>query len=98
MSGMGPVSARKRAVPASVFAKWRVLAQGPGSHIVDVKCTGTEFDEVCVGGWLHLERMDTRQWWMGIETPGGRVHLWLAIGRDGKAKVSITEGKELVRS
>jgi hypothetical protein len=43
-------------------AHWRVLAQDTRGRRVDLRVEGTEFDEVVVGGWLHVERMGRRSW------------------------------------
>ncbi len=45
------------------------------------------FDELVVGNWLHVEQMSERQWWMAV----GGLRLAVTIGRDGKARVVITE-------
>jgi hypothetical protein len=45
------------------------------------------FDELVVGDWLHVEQMDKRQWWMAV----GGLRLGISIGRDGVARVCITE-------
>lgn len=53
-----------------------------------------EFDELVIARWLHLERLDVRTWWMGVEVGGGRrVMLHFTIRRDGTARVWLTEGK-----
>ena len=33
----------------------------------DWRAQGDEFDELCIGGWFHLERMNTNDWdlWLG---------------------------------
>jgi len=40
----------------------------------------TEFDELIVGRWLHVEQMDTGRWWMAV----GGVVLWVEADRDGR--------------
>lgn len=42
----------------------------------------TEFDELVVGGWLHIEQMDTGKWWMSV----GGVTVLVNADRDGKPK------------
>lgn len=39
------------------------------------KCGNGEFDELFVTGFVHIERMDTRAFWIGIDTPGGQIHV-----------------------
>lgn len=43
---------------------------------------GTEFDELVVGRWLHVEQMDTGVWWMNI----GGVTVHVTADRDGRPK------------
>jgi hypothetical protein len=43
---------------------------------------GTEFDELVVGRWIHIEQMDTTQWWMNI----GGLTVWVKADRDGNPK------------
>jgi hypothetical protein len=40
----------------------------------------TEFDELVVGRWLHVEQMNTGRWWMNV----GGVTLWVEVDRDGR--------------
>ena len=47
-----------------------------------VELPGTEFDELVVGHWIHLEQMNPRQWWMSI----GGVVLWVTADRDGRPR------------
>lgn len=48
------------------------------SHVLP----GTEFDELVVGRWCHIEQMDAGQWWMDV----GGVVLWVDVDRDGRPK------------
>lgn len=47
-----------------------------------VNLPGTEFDELVVGSWLHVEQMNARQWWMNV----GGVTLWVTADRDGRPR------------
>lgn len=40
----------------------------------------TEFDELAVGGFIHIEQMDTGLWWMSI----AGVVIWVTVDRDGR--------------
>lgn len=40
----------------------------------------TEFDELAVGNWLHIEQMDVGSWWMTV----GGVVINLTADRDGR--------------
>ena len=44
---------------------------------------GTEFDELVVGSWIHLEQMDTGTWWMNV----GGVTVNIRVDRDGRPRV-----------
>lgn len=47
----------------------------------------TEFDELVVDDWLHVEQQDVNTWWMTV----GGVTLWVTANRDGKPRrVSVT--------
>jgi hypothetical protein len=43
---------------------------------------GTEFDELVVGWWIHLEQMDTGSWFLNI----GGVVVNICADRDGRPK------------
>lgn len=46
-------------------------------------CEGTEFDELVVGRWIHVEAMDSTVWWMNV----GGVTINVTVDRDGRPKV-----------
>lgn len=54
----------------------------------DHDLTGTEFDELVVGRWLHVEQMDTGFWWMSI----GGVVVHVRADRDGRPKHVMVHG------
>jgi hypothetical protein len=82
----------------SAGANWRLLVHEPGgvSHDVVPKTlgkpankwgqehviAGTEFDELVVGRWAHIEQMDTGSWWMNISG----ITINLRADRDGRPK------------
>ena len=47
-----------------------------------VELGGTEFDELVVGHWIHIEQMDATRWWMTV----GGVVLWVDVDRDGRPR------------
>lgn len=51
-------------------------------HSTTTVLEGTEFDELVVGRWIHLEQMATGSWWMDV----GGVTLWIRADRDGRPK------------
>lgn len=42
----------------------------------------TEFDELVVGRWIHIEQMDATRWWMNV----GGVVLWVEVDREGRPR------------
>ena len=49
------------------------------------ECTvleGTEFDELVIGEWIHLEQMDTGRWWCNF----AGVTINVSVDRDGRPK------------
>lgn len=71
--------------------RWRLLAHetlphGASGEAHHVNIPGTEFDELVVGQWLHVEQMGSGSWWMAVG--GVTVHVradrgWSAEARDG---------------
>ena len=61
--------------------RWRVLAHLP-THPVRVENAGC-FDELVVDDWLHVEQMDTREWWAKI----GPHTFGISISRTGDVRV-----------
>ena len=55
------------------------------SHVV---LEGTEFDELVIGRWIHLEQMDTGRWWCNF----GGVTINITADRDGRPKVVDVSG------
>lgn len=49
---------------------------------------GTEFDELAVGRWLHVEQMDTGHWWMSV----GGVTVHVRADRDGRPTHVMVHG------
>ena len=43
---------------------------------------GTEFDELAVGRWLHIEQMERGRWWMNA----GGVTINIEVDRDGRPR------------
>jgi hypothetical protein len=44
---------------------------------------GTEFDELVIGRWIHLEQMDAGRWWVNL----GGVTVNVTADRDGRPRV-----------
>ena len=67
----GPAAAQKHAEPP-----WTVTTVLPG----------TEFDELVVGRWIHVEQMDAGLWWMNV----GGVVINVRADRGGRpVKVDV---------
>lgn len=56
----------------------------------DHDLTGTEFDELVVGRFFHIEQMDTGYWWMNI----GGVTVHVKADRDGRPKHLVVHGPD----
>jgi len=85
---------------------WRILANGrdvdfhvgspalpPGlagraARILDV--ADSVFDELVIDDWLHLEMMDTRDWWMRI----GDTVIWITVPTSGPVRVFVRKENE----
>lgn len=79
--------------------RWRVLAQGPGAARVDVQSAApdrrprdgvqivrADFDELVVDDWLHVERMDHREWLIII----GGTGIAVSLPRDPRKPPQLT--------
>ena len=65
---------------------WRIHVEDAGK-VTDLK--GIEgFDELVVGDWFHLERMDKNVWWARV----GDARLIVTIASNGETKVDIERG------
>lgn len=63
--------------------KWmRERSDNYESYTEQTLLAGTEFDELVVGRWIHIEQMDSGVWWMNI----GGVTVWVRADRDGRPK------------
>jgi hypothetical protein len=61
---------------------YSVEADGQTFWSRHVEIPGTEFDELVIGRWIHLEQMDAGRWWMNV----GGVTLWVHADRNGRPK------------
>lgn len=72
----------KRHKPGS---HWRVLVHGAPGPVLDVGHDAykqpTEFDEVVVDEWLHLEQLDSRLWSLRL----GPLLISIHVGERGQA-------------
>jgi hypothetical protein len=50
--------------------------------------SGTEFDELVVGSWLHIEQMNAATWWMNV----GGVTIHVTADVDGRPKTVVVHG------
>jgi hypothetical protein len=76
---------RNRFGVAHHVASDRTLGGGKGEDSQWEKHTeipDTEFDELVIGNWIHLEQMSTGTWWMNI----AGVTVWVKADRDGRPK------------
>ena len=75
---------------------WRVQTDGARGKSRDIRPEGPrdEFDELVVGQWLHIERMDTRYWWMQVA--GLCFSIWHEQKRGSRParwRISFTENR-----
>lgn len=73
--------------------RWRLLAHealphGASGQAHHVEIPGTEFDELVVGAWLHVEQMGSGSWWMAV----GGVTVHVRADRDGRPKHVMVHG------
>ena len=59
-----------------------------GRHVHSAPIS-TEFDELVIDNWLHLEQMDHGHWWMRL----GDAYILVTAHEDGTATVNITRGE-----
>lgn len=80
-AGRRTAAARSAYKPGS---RWSLSAYyGDGRERVRAENLGT-FDEVVVDGWLHVEQMNRREWWVRL---GGET-FWVTVQPDGSAVVT----------
>lgn len=81
--GNDPGRPAQRAETVRQMCEMRPEAPWPDEDIMT--CTvlaGTEFDELVIGRWIHLEKMDTGRWWCNF----GGVTINIRVDRDGRPK------------
>lgn len=54
------------------------------THVLEA----TEFDELAVGRWLHVEQMEAGRWWLNI----GSITVWIEADRDGRPRAVAVIG------
>jgi len=59
---------------------YSVEVDGHTSWSRNIELPNTDFDELVVGEWIHIEQMDTGFWWMNI----GGVTVHVKADADGK--------------
>lgn len=59
-------------------------------HSTETVFPGTEFDELVIGRWIHLEQMDATRWWINV----GGVTVWVVADRDGRPRHVSVFGPE----
>ena len=81
--------------------RWRLLAHNDKSdQPIDVRhdrADGVCFDELVVDGWLHIEQMSARQWWMDIA--GLTVNVWIKASGVPEVMLEVDDpGRHTLRS
>ncbi len=59
-------------------------------HSKHIELAGTEFDELVVGTWIHVEQTDVGSWWMNI----GGVTVWVRADPKGKPRSVAVYGPD----
>lgn len=67
---------------------WRLSYDSDRSTRVNVEDAG-ELDEVVVGNWLHLERLNDRAWGLKV----GDARISVTVDRGGRARVNVYRGE-----
>lgn len=77
----------------SARRNWRVLAQDFDGAVVDVRVKGTDFDELVIDGFLHLEKTDNGLWCLIVDSlKGERFHIAITEATKRRpARVTIVE-------
>jgi hypothetical protein len=69
-------------------ASWRVSSRHPrygfGGGASSLDHPRSIIDEVVIDGWLHIEQMDARQWWVRV----GNLHVNVELRTDGSATLN----------
>jgi hypothetical protein len=66
--------------------KWRVLAWKGNGEKVSLESDDSEFDELVVAPWLHIEQMGVREFWFGLNVGEDLVHIDVTLGKDRTVK------------
>jgi hypothetical protein len=53
-----------------------------------IELPNTDFDELVIGRWIHLEQMDVGYWWMNV----GGVTVHVRADRDGRPTSVMVRG------
>lgn len=73
------------------FQAWHVQSDGmqdPPIRLDSAEIDGpTEFDELVVGNWFHMEQMDDCRWVVGI----GPIGVYVEVHADGKHDVYVED-------
>ena len=72
---------------AHSIASTAKLAGSKGPHRKPQVLPGTEFDELVVGKWLHIEQQSATVWWMNV----AGVNINVTVDRDGRPKYVTVE-------
>jgi hypothetical protein len=77
-----PAKGEKMFGPRTVIASYS--EPGEISHRYDnvTVVPDTEVDEIFIDGWLHVEAMSDREYWMSV----GGIDINVTVGKDGRAK------------
>lgn len=65
---------------------FRIQMDGRGNWPVELRGDGRAllFDELAIGQWFHLERMNANDWFLSV---GSRA-IWITVNRKGEARIT----------
>jgi len=70
---------------------WLVRTRTDGGNtafiVNPLETVGRKFDEILVGRWMHAEKLEDREWYLGL----GNAQLYIRLDDDGNVE-SITFG------
>lgn len=78
------VASHRSPLAAEVEAMRQRIEDGLPDELktVDIDLPNTDFDELVVGHWCHIEQMSVNTWWMDL----GGIVLFVTTDKDGHPK------------
>lgn len=74
-----PAKGQRMYGPRTIVASYETPSD---DYVRGVELLNTELDEIFIDGWLHVEMMGKRDYWMNV----GGLDISVTVGKDGRAK------------